>query len=108
MGVVLKDPKDDTKPAKKANKNKKVDPCPIPKDDHIFNEDFIVAQAPPGARVHKDHFNGRWRLHLELSGATRRPVDECFSLMGCPVDEFKPRCRAVLFARVVAMGRGRR
>ena len=52
---ILEDPQDDPKPAKKSRKNKTmVDPCPIeiPEyDDDIFNEDIIVAQAPPGARA---------------------------------------------------------
>ena len=47
-------------PKKKA---KKVHACPIPADDACLSQDDLLMLAPAGSKVHKDHFNGRWRIY---------------------------------------------
>ena len=48
-------------------KAKKIEACPIPADDSLVPQDAVTGLCPDGARVHKDYFNGRWRIYWRFT-----------------------------------------
>ena len=78
-GPIAKRPK----VAKPAGKYKKVLPSPLPADEALFTADFVQGLCPPGTKVNRDIFNGRWQLYWRLHCPPPGPWRSISRSWGC-------------------------
>lgn len=52
---------------------KKVVASPLPTDEELFTHEYVVSLCPPGTKVNRDIFNGRWQLFWRLAGPPPGP-----------------------------------
>lgn len=71
------------KVVKPAGKYKKVNPSPLPADEALFDAAFVQGLCPPGTKVNRDIFNGRWQFYWRLQGPPLGPWRSISRSWGC-------------------------
>ena len=54
--------------SKKKPAGGKILPAPMPTDDEGLDADKVQSLFPPGTKIRKDYYNGRWQCYWKFNG----------------------------------------